>query len=77
MKAMALASAGEVNEAIEVLERLAAEASEKGDILHNIARSYAIMGNDNLADSFKQLALKEHAGPTAKELALDPYFRAG
>lgn len=73
MKAMALASAGEIDEATEVLERLAAEASEKGDILHNIARAHAIMGNEDLAENFRRLALVKHAGPTVKELTLDPY----
>jgi Flp pilus assembly protein TadD len=73
-KAMALASVGDVKKAETILAKLAAESAHDGDILHNIARCYAILGNSAKAGEFKSRAVAEHAGPSEKELQIDPHF---
>jgi len=73
-KAMALASVGDVERAKTLLNRLEVQSAHEGNILLNIARCYALMGDRARADKLKPEAVVEHAGPTEKELQVDPHF---
>jgi serine/threonine protein kinase/Tfp pilus assembly protein PilF len=73
-EALALAGAGEVAQAESILTGLAGRFEQDGDILYNIARCYALIGNKAKSDEFRSRAICERAGPTERELQIDPHF---
>ncbi len=73
-RALALAASGRKTEAIEILERMSNNPACQGDLLHNVARCYALLGDKEKAELFKTKAIGHHAGPTLKELEGDPHF---
>jgi tetratricopeptide (TPR) repeat protein/predicted Ser/Thr protein kinase len=73
-RALALAAAGKKAEALSILTMLVANPECQGDILHNIARCYALLGDKHQAEIFKERAIEHHAGPSPKELESDPHF---
>ena len=40
-----------------------------------MARIYAVLGDKKEMEHYRELAINEFAGPTRKELNLDPHFR--
>jgi len=73
-KAITLASVGNTVEAERILKKLAVQSGNDGEILYYIARCYAIMGDQSMTEEFKKKAVAAKAGPTEKELAVDPHF---
>ena len=73
-QALALAAAGKKAEALSILAKLVANPDCQGDLLHNIARCYALLGDKLQAEIFKAQAVEYHAGPSLKELESDPHF---
>jgi len=73
-KCMAYAGMGKKEIATGLLKELEGKCERHGDVLYNIARCYALLGDKKQSDEFKRKAIKEHAGPTEKELNLDPHF---
>jgi serine/threonine protein kinase/tetratricopeptide (TPR) repeat protein len=74
-RALALAAVGRKAEALAILTKLAANPECQGDLLHNMARCYALLGDKPQAEIFKAKSLEHHAGPSLKELESDPHFR--
>lgn len=72
--ALALAGMKEKNSSLIILEELSNMPGLNGEILYNIARVYALLGNTDRANEYIQKSLNEHAGPTEKEIRLDPHF---
>ena len=75
-RALALAAAGKKTEALSILVKLMADPECQGDLLHNIARCYALLGDRPHVEIFKAKAVEHHAGPSLKELEFDPHFGA-
>jgi serine/threonine protein kinase/Flp pilus assembly protein TadD len=73
-KALCLAMLGKFPEAEVLIPRIAASAEHEGEVLLNLARCYAALGKQDMAEAFKKRSLTEHAGPSEKELAIDPHF---
>ncbi len=75
-KAMALAGLGEFERAIDMVENISHGDEADGEILYNIARVYALSGDLKKAKEILDLSMQLHAGPTEKEVQLDPHFAA-
>lgn len=73
-QALAWASLGERAKAISILDRLGTCANDDGEFCHCLARGYALAGYADRVSECLTRALTEHAGPSEKELALDPHF---
>jgi Flp pilus assembly protein TadD len=73
-RAMALAAMEEADAAITLLQDLEALGEGAGDILNNMARGYALLGDAGKVAELLKRAVTEHAGPTEKEINLDPHF---
>ena len=73
-KALTLAVLGCRDQALALLESLERQCAHHGDILHNVARGYALLGDTGKAEQVKRASMNEHAGPTEKELLVDPHF---
>lgn len=73
-KILAMAQLSKKSEAVELLEKCRTLCSHSGQGYHLMARIYAVLGDRDKTEYYKDLALKEHAGPSKKELALDPHF---
>lgn len=73
-QALSLAALGNSYDAVAILEKLEEKWRENGAILYNLARGYAILGQGEKVKALLKRALIEHAGPTLKELLLDPHF---
>lgn len=74
--AMTLAALGEKEKAQIHLAELENSGSLNGQILLEIARGYAILGNAETARELIKRALAEHDGPSDKEIAIDPHFKS-
>ncbi len=74
-RAMAMASSGDRDQTIQLLEHLEIECKEDGSILHNVARAYALLGDAEKVNSVLKVAIVTHAGPSIKELKLDDHFK--
>jgi serine/threonine protein kinase/tetratricopeptide (TPR) repeat protein len=72
--AMALAGAGRFDDATTQLQNILTVEHLIGDVLLNVARSYALMGETSEAVGCIQRALVTSPGPTESEIALDPHF---
>ena len=71
-KALALASRGDTQEAIQLLEQVAAGEIHGGEVHYCMARAYAVLGDKEKALACLQESFEHHDGPTPKEVALDP-----
>jgi len=71
---MILAGLGLVDEARDHLKRLAAFPNLIGDVLINVARAYALIGDTGEASRYRERAFAVSPGPTDKEVADDPHF---
>lgn len=73
--ALAYALLGKGQEGRDLLGELEDRIEEiDGDIVINIARFYALLGETSFAEKYKLKAMSKHAGPTEKEVILDPHF---
>ncbi len=73
-RAMALAGLGEREQAQQLLAQLETDACHSGEALGNVARAWSVLGDIRKAQEVLQRAIVAHAGPTEKEVALDPHF---
>ena len=73
--AMALAGAGRIEEARAQLTDILGADHLIGDVLLNVARSYALMGEDREAVVYLQRAFLSSSGPTEIEVSHDPHFK--
>jgi len=73
-QAMAMAALGDSENTLLILRELESETDGNGDILHNVARAYSLLGNEAKARELLQRAVTAHLGPTEKEINLDPHF---
>ena len=73
--AMALAGAGRFDDARTQLRDILKVDHLIGDVLLNVARSYALMGDIDQATDCLQRAVISSPGPTENEISLDPHFR--
>jgi serine/threonine protein kinase/tetratricopeptide (TPR) repeat protein len=73
--AMALAGAGRFDDARTQLREILKVEHLIGDVLLNVARSYALMGDTGEATSWLRRAVVTSPGPTENEVALDPHFK--
>ncbi|RKX23150.1 MAG: hypothetical protein DRP45_10840 [Candidatus Zixiibacteriota bacterium] len=72
--ALAQAGSGDVTTARETLFDITSRDNLIGDVWHNIARSFALLGESEVAQECVRKALAGTPGPTEREVALDPYF---
>jgi len=73
-KALILAAIGKDNEAVEIINSLLPHCQESGDILYTLARACALLGNYHQTGTLLNQSLEQSAGPTKKEIAVDPHF---
>jgi serine/threonine protein kinase/Tfp pilus assembly protein PilF len=73
-RALALAGLGRVYESRAILDRLVESSGEQGEILIDMARCYALLGEQTTAKSYIARACVAHAGPSEREARLDPHF---
>lgn len=73
--AMALASLGnaDANKLLSVLEQ---KAEGQGEVLFSVARAYAVLGDLQKAREILERSFNSHAGPTPREISIDPHFTA-
>ena len=71
---MALASLGRKDEALEHLDELEETITDNGEVMHDIARGMAILGLKDRAEKLLKKAVTIYAGPSVKEIMLDPHF---
>jgi serine/threonine protein kinase/Tfp pilus assembly protein PilF len=72
--ALALAADNQREKAVLFLAELEKLSQIDGEILYDIARGYALLGDVEKARRNLERALAEHAGPTEKEVSFDPHF---
>lgn len=73
-KAMALAFLGETEAAFSILQGLEKHKGRDGAILFNMAQVYALLGHAPKVKELLNKARNLHAGPTEKQIILDPLF---
>jgi serine/threonine protein kinase/tetratricopeptide (TPR) repeat protein len=73
--ALALASTGRNEEALHLLDNLEASVTDNGEVMHDIARGFAILGYYDRAREILSRAITIYAGPSEKEILLDPHFK--
>jgi serine/threonine protein kinase/tetratricopeptide (TPR) repeat protein len=73
-RAMALAGLERFDESRAILDSLAETTGEQGEILFDMARCYALLGEQTTAQSYIGRACVAHAGPSEREARLDPHF---
>jgi non-specific serine/threonine protein kinase len=73
--ALTWAAMGEKNKAVSILRNLEAAGHEEGDILYNVARAYALLGDCEKVEVNIKKAVSSHAGPSEKEILFDPHFK--
>lgn len=73
-KAMALAAIDRRDEAKSELSALEKKCENQGEILYNIARAWALLGDQTKSSEYSRAAVQAHAGPSERELAYDPHF---
>lgn len=73
-KILALALVGKKEEASMLVENCRKICSHQGEGLYILARIYAALGDKEQMAHYCELAINEMAGPSRKELNLDPHF---
>jgi serine/threonine protein kinase/Flp pilus assembly protein TadD len=73
-QAMALAAAGKNDEAVLILKNLESIQHEDGEVLYEMAQAYATLGNEIKAREFIGKAVTTHAGPSEKQININPHF---
>ncbi len=71
----ALALLGDADSCRAEIELLEPHVDDDGSIAYDIARAYAIMGDEEMARRYVGIAVDTHQGPTQSEIALDPVLR--
>ncbi len=71
---LSLAALGYEDEAKRILEIIEPRAEGHGEVLHSIARAYARLGNHAKAYEVLHKSFAAHAGPTEREVSIDPHF---
>jgi hypothetical protein len=71
---MALAGLNRFDESRAILDNLVAISVEQGEILFDMARCYALLGEQTTSQSYISRACVAHAGPSEREARLDPHF---
>ncbi|MBN1213160.1 MAG: protein kinase [candidate division Zixibacteria bacterium] len=74
-KALICAVLNRREEALVIIDKLLPEIIDSGEVLLSIARSYALLGDLESAGEINDIAINKVAGPTQKELAVDPHFK--
>ncbi len=72
--AMALAGLGQQDSAIHILTILERRGADQGEVLLCVARAYALLGEKTKAEEVLNRSFHTHAGPTPREVAIDPHF---
>jgi len=72
---LSLASLGRRDESRRLLAEIIREKDIDGEILHRVARTFAVLGDTEKAREYCLLALTAHAGPTEAELKVDPILK--
>jgi len=75
-RALALVGLGQWDMGKAILSTLDNSASDSGEVLCNMARAWAVMGERSRAQELLSRAFAAHMGPTDKEVSLDPHFRS-
>jgi len=75
-KGLSLVSLGKKDEAERIFRALEKTESDNGEIMHDVARGYALLGYIEDAYDLITRAFSIHAGPTEKEAITDPHFAA-
>ncbi|MDZ4722645.1 MAG: protein kinase [candidate division Zixibacteria bacterium] len=73
-RAMAFAGLGDNDKALTILNTIQSDAHINGEVLCNMARCYALLGQTAEASRALHQSFTAHAGPTEREVALDPHF---
>jgi tetratricopeptide (TPR) repeat protein len=73
-RAMAMAAAGRTEDAQREIAMIVATPDLDGELLHNIARTFALLKRPDQAKLYARMATSAHAGPTIVELQCDPHF---
>ena len=74
--ALALAGAGETEAARSALDRILERDDLIGDVLYNVARCYALLGDNREAEMYLLQSLNVSPGPSEMEALLDPHFKS-
>ncbi|MBK7141420.1 MAG: protein kinase [bacterium] len=75
-RAMALAASGENDKAVELVKALEQDVRIDGEVMQNLARTQALLGDQSAARGLLERAYVAAAGPTEKEVRFDPHFTA-
>jgi serine/threonine protein kinase/Tfp pilus assembly protein PilF len=73
-RALAIAWLGDADQARAILDELVSLPKLDGELLYEVARCYAVLGDESKTNDFVSRALEGHAGPTEKEIRFDPHF---
>lgn len=72
--ALALAGLNDRGSSYAMLQVLESRTDLDGEVLYNIARCYAMLGDKREAQEILRKAMTSTSGPTEKEVAFDPHF---
>ena len=73
-RALAYAALDRRDEALSTVGDIEKRSGQLGDLLFNIARCYAQLGQPEIAKRYAKLAKERRNGPTDKEILADPHF---
>ncbi|MFZ5981468.1 MAG: protein kinase domain-containing protein [Candidatus Zixiibacteriota bacterium] len=74
-EALTLAALNRKEDSLKMLDRFLSRCGECGDIMFTAARTFALLGDTGKAAQLALAALDKVAGPTLKELKVDPHFK--
>ncbi len=72
--AMSYAALGQREQFIATLQEIDTNSISDGNVLYYLARAYAVAGDKTKAREFIERSILAHAGPSEKEVSLDPHF---
>jgi serine/threonine protein kinase/Tfp pilus assembly protein PilF len=73
-KILSMIMLGQRDEAVKLLNQCSDLCQQQGEGLYMIARIYALLGDMDRSNQNKNMAMEKHAGPSQKELDIDPHF---
>ncbi len=73
-RALCLAGLEQHQEAASIIDQIYPQATNNGEVLYNVARVMAWLGKWDDAQRVAREAVASHAGPTAREIKMDPHL---
>ncbi|MEE8578273.1 MAG: protein kinase [candidate division Zixibacteria bacterium] len=73
-QALAMVGGGDFEGARTLVEAIEVQENLDGELLYNLARAYAMLGEKEKADQLLEKAKSAMSGPTEKQIEADPHF---